>query len=107
MTHIMERFIIHFAASAFILSAFRFALLYWIRRNAKVSQWVSPNRRHMLVTCALLVAAILPLREPYDVWLGNQVWYKAIFDQLSWFSGAGAAAWGLWRFSKDDGEQRK
>jgi putative effector of murein hydrolase len=100
MTHILERFFIHFAASTFLTLAFYFALWYWAKRNMKVATWLGYYKQHVLLTAALLVCALLPLREPYDIYMGNQVWYKAIFDQASWFLGAGVSAWGLYRFAK-------
>jgi len=100
MLHIIERFFLHFVSSTFITAAFFWLLSYWSRRNRKVSKWFSPLETHLLVTSALLVAALLPLREPYDVAFGNQVWHKAITDQLSWYLGAAVSAWGLYRFRK-------
>lgn len=97
MMHILERFFIHFAASTFLTLAFFFALRYWLRRNAKVGLWISDRREHLLIISALLVFALLPLREPFDVHFG-QVWYKAITDQISWFLGPAVSVWGLYRY---------
>ena len=99
-TQIIERFIIHFVSATFALLAFFFALRYWLRRNAKVGQWISSRTTHLLVTSALLVFALFTLREPFDV-AGGQVWYKAIFDQFSWFAGAAVSVFGLYRFRKE------
>lgn len=98
MLHIIERFFIHFASSTFLTLAVFFALRHWGRKNAKVGNWISGIHRHLLVISALLVFALMPLREPFDVYFGTQVWYKAIFDQLSWALGAAVSAWGLSRF---------
>lgn len=98
--HIVERFIIHFVGATFALLAFFFALRYWLRRNRKVAAFLSPDINHLLVTSALLVFALFTLREPFDVASG-QVWYKAIFDQISWFAGAAVSAFGLYRFRKE------
>lgn len=100
MGHIAERFLIHFfSATALTLCAF-FALRYWVGHNQKVGVWISARRSHLLVLSAVLVFALLPLREPFDVALG-QTWYKAIADQISWFLGAAVSAWGLHRFGGD------
>lgn len=99
-THIFERFIIHFVAATFALLAFFFALRYWTRRNTKSRIFISPDINHLLVTSALLVFALFTLREPFDV-AGGQIWYKAIFDQVSWFAGAAVSAFGLYRFRKE------
>ena len=97
--HIAERFLIHFTASLFLLLAFFFAIGYWIRRNAKVAAWISPEENHLLLFCALLVFSLLPLREPWDVWLGQSP-AKAVTDQLSWFLGPAVGVWGLYRFRR-------
>lgn len=98
MSHILERFFIHFAASTFLTLCFFWALRYWARRNEKAAAWISTSIRHVMLLAGLLVFALLPLREPYDVWAGNQVWYKSITDQISWFCGAAVSVWGLYRF---------
>jgi putative effector of murein hydrolase len=99
MMHIIERFFIHFGCSTLITMIFYFAITYWIRKNWRLRNWMGLN--YLLVIAALLVAALLPLREPYDIYVGNNSMTKSIFDQLSWFLGAGVSAWGLYRFRKD------
>jgi putative effector of murein hydrolase len=98
MTHILERFLIHFASSTCLTLVFFFALRYWVRTNSKVANWISGRKNHLLVVAALAVFALLPLREPFDVYFGTQVWYKAIFDQISWFLGPAVSVFGLYRF---------
>ena len=98
MTHIIVRFCAHFAASAFVLLAFFFALRFWIVRNNKVYNWISPEKQRLLLTCALLVASIFPLREPFDLWAGNNSIIKTYFDIASWDLGAAVSAWLLYRF---------
>jgi len=100
MMHILERFVIHLASSTFLTVAVYFALMYWLRKNRQVRNWISPEVNHVLVTSALIVFALATLREPFDVYFGTQVWYKAIFDQISWMLGAGLSVWGLWRFRR-------
>ncbi|MCX8014124.1 MAG: hypothetical protein N3A02_07525 [Rectinema sp.] len=100
MMHIAERFAIHFASATFLTVCVYFLLLFWLRRNRKVRTWISTEVPHMLVTSALIVFSLATLREPFDVWFGNQVWYKAIFDQISWLAGCAVAAWGLYRYRK-------
>lgn len=101
MIHILSRFVLHFACSAFILLAFFYTLRYWLRRNSRLPRWISSDHTHLLITCALLVMALLPLREPYDIWAGNNSFIKSIFDQLSWYIGAACGVWGLHRFWGD------
>ena len=100
MIHIIERFFLHFACSTFLVVALFFALQTWILGNSKVAIFISSRRSHILITAALIVAALLPLREPYDIWAGNNSFVKSIFDQISWFLGAAVSAWGLYRFGK-------
>jgi len=100
MLHIAERFLIHFVSSAFLVLCFYFALEFWIRRNAKVGIWISSSKNHLLVISALLVAALIPLRAPYDLYFGKQTVIKTIFDQASWYIGSAGFAWGLYRFAK-------
>ena len=98
MMHILERFLIHFASSTCLTLAIYFSLRYWLRRNSKVGKWISRNKNHLLVFSALCVFALLPLREPFDVHFGTQVWYKAIFDQISWLLGPAVSVFALYRF---------
>ena len=100
MMHILERFILHFTASTFLTLAFFTALFKWSKTNLKAAAWIGTDKQHVLFLSAVLVAALLPLREPYDIYMGTQVWYKAITDQISWFAGAAVSAWGLYRYSK-------
>lgn len=99
MGHILERFLIHFVASTFVTLAVFYLLRYWGMRNCKVGQFISGRKSHLLVTAALIVFALAPLREPFDIAAG-QVWYKAVTDQISWMLGAAVSAWGLYRFAK-------
>ena len=101
MAHILERFFIHMISATFVTLGIYFALSYWLRTNAKVSQWISLEHKHLLVVSALIVFALLPLREPYDIWAGNNSIIKSCFDQFSWLLGASLAAWGLYRFKKE------
>jgi hypothetical protein len=100
MAHILERFIIHFFSSCAITLMVFFVLRYWGQHNRKVPMFISGRHGHLVVTAALIVFAFATLREPFDIALGGQVWYKAIFDQASWLLGCATAAWGLYRFKK-------
>lgn len=102
MLHVIERFVIHFAAAIFLTLAAFYAMRYWGMRNCKVRIFLSGRKSHLLVTSALVVFAIAPLREPFDVFTGNNTFIKSCFDQLSWMLGAAVAAWGLYRFQKTE-----
>lgn len=97
MWHILDRFLIHFVASAALVLMVWFALRLWTRTNSKVSRWISPDQTHLLVISALVVFGLATLREPIDVYLG-QAPFKAVTDQFSWFCGCGCSVWGLYRF---------
>jgi hypothetical protein len=99
MIHIIERFFIHMVSATFITLAIYYTIRFWVKTNAKVGNFISSRRNHLVVLSAILVFALLPLREPYDIAFGTQVWYKAITDQISWFIGAAIAGWGLIRFT--------
>jgi membrane-anchored glycerophosphoryl diester phosphodiesterase (GDPDase) len=98
MLHIFVRFVLHFVASTALVLIVFLALRYWGRQNCKVKNWISGIHQHLLVTSALIVFSLATLREPLDIYYGAEVWYKAIFDQVSWFLGAAVSAWGLFRF---------
>lgn len=100
MTHIIERFILHFVASTFLTLAFFFALRFWVRRSSWLVEWIAPHKSRLLVVSALCVFAILPLREPWDVFMQNNSVLKSYFDILSWFLGPAVSVWGLSRFDK-------
>lgn len=97
MAHIIDRFIIHFAASTFGVLALFFALRFLFRKRP--SRWFSSERLHLLVTSALIVAASASLREPFDVAHGQSL-VKALSDFISWYGGCTAAVWGLYRFTQ-------
>jgi hypothetical protein len=71
-----------------------------VKKNSKVSLFLSSHPLHIMTVSAILVFAIFPLREPYDTYFGTQVWYKAITDQISWLLGSAVSVWGLYRFKK-------
>ena len=98
MLHIMERFFLHFVASTFLTMAVFATLYYWVRNNARAGLWISGRLRHLILTSALLVFALATLREPYDIYMGNNSFVKSCFDQLSWLLGAAVSGWGLYRF---------
>lgn len=101
MLHILERFVLHVVASTFLVLVFYFLLRSWISKNAKVARFLPTDKNRLLVTCALLIAAIFPLREPFDLFMGNNGIVKTYFDIASWWSGAAISAWGLYRFHKN------
>jgi hypothetical protein len=98
MGHIIERTIMHMAGSVLLLLVLFFPLLYWVRHNRKVAMFVSPDKLHVLTLCAVLVAALAPLREPYDLFFGMQSFVKTPIDQASWFVFPALSVFGLYRF---------
>jgi putative copper export protein len=100
MFYIIERFIFHFAWAIVLVGMVYYGLDYWLGRNVKVGRWLSERTEHLLVVAALIVVAVMPLREAYDVAFGNQPWYKTPFDQLSWFAGSVVGVWGFYRLEK-------
>lgn len=97
MWHSIERALIHFGASAFLVLAVYFALGVWSRHNRKAAIWIPAGGPQLLLVSSLLVWAITGIREPYDVSVGQTVG-KAFSDIASWALGLGCAAWGLYRF---------
>ena len=101
MIHILERFMLHFVAATFLTLGVYFGLRLWLRKTRKVASFLSANYAHLLVTSALIVFAIAPLREPLDIYLGNNSIVKSFFDQASWCLGAAVSAFGLYRFKSE------
>lgn len=93
--HILERGLLHFVSSTFLVVASFFALRFWYRTNAKASAWLGTERA-MLIIAALGVWALSTLREPYDVWNGGPA-IKSYTDFFSWFAGCAVSAWGVYR----------
>jgi hypothetical protein len=93
--HILERALLHFVSSTFLVIASFIALRYWYRTNRKAALWLGTERAS-LVIAALGVFAIAALREPYDVWAGGPV-VKSYTDFFSWFTGCAVSAWGVYR----------
>jgi hypothetical protein len=97
MFHIIERFFIHMLASTALTLIFYYLLSFWVKKNRKVRRFLSNDPIHVITSAAILVFALFTLREPYDVFFGTQVWYKAITDQISWLVGSGLSIYGLYR----------
>ena len=104
MIHIIERFLLHFVCSTFCTLGFFFGLRCLIKRLSVARVWLSSRKQHLLVTSALIVFALFTLREPFDIYFGGQLWYKAVTDQISWFLGPIVSVWGLSRFDKLEDE---
>ena len=100
MSHILTQFFTHVLFGPFLIAAIFFALRYWIRRNAKVARWVSPNQPHLLVLAAVLVFCLVPLREAYDLYFGRQTIWKTVTDQLSWIVSSGLGGCAIYRLMK-------
>lgn len=100
MLHIIERFFIHFFCATAIVLIIYYILRFWTWHNKKVHTFLSDRTTHLLVVSALITFGLITQREAYDIILGNQIWYKTIFDQISWLLGASVGAWGLYRFRR-------
>ena len=98
MAHIIERTLMHMAGSVLLLLLLFFPFLYWVRHNRKVQMFVSSEKLHVLTLCAVLVAALAPLREPYDLFFNMQTFAKTPIDQAAWFVFPALSVWGLYRF---------
>jgi len=98
MLHILERFGLHFVSSAFVMLILYFVYQY-INRKTKWD-WVGATIKQELFVIGLIIAALFPLREPYDLYFGNNGIIKCYTDTLSWWCGAFVAGWGLYRFKK-------
>lgn len=94
MTHIAERFIIHFFASAGVLLCALFALRYAARKIK--SKFIPKDFPIQLLVAGLAVFAVSTMREAYDVSNGQQL-VKAFTDYASWLLGCGLSAYGLYR----------
>ncbi|MCI0352577.1 MAG: hypothetical protein L0Z53_24420 [Acidobacteriales bacterium] len=93
--HIVERFTLHLASSTSLVLALAF-LLRWLKRRFR-TEWLSEVPAVQLTVAALLVFAFSTLREAYDVANGQPL-VKVAFDYASWLIGAGASAYGLFRW---------
>jgi len=101
--HILERFGLHFVSSAFVMLAFYF-VYDWLKRKYDIL-WLPGGNDNVglkqeLIVIGLLVACLFPLREPYDLYFGNNGIVKCYTDTLSWWVGAFVSGWGLYRFKK-------
>lgn len=98
MGHILERFAIHFIGSTFLVIVYYYALEYSLHKVKDMYLWVSTRPRHILTLSALLVANSMILREPFDIFFGNNTIIKSVFDTFSWYAGCAFSAWGIYRF---------
>ena len=100
MVHGIERFIIHFLSSTFLVLLSFFALYYWIKFKPRVGNWISGEWKHLITTCALLVFVVASLREPFDVFFDKHGILKSTTDQISWLLGAAVSLIGLRLFKR-------
>ena len=98
MAHIIDRFIIHFFASAGVVLMALFTLRYASRKLK--TKLLPVHLETQIIVAALAVFADATLREAWDVHSG-QALVKAITDYISWLLGCGCTAWGLYRLIKE------
>lgn len=100
MTHIIMQFISHYGWAIVLVCIIGYLIDYWSLHNRKAAQWLSTNVEPHLLMAALIVFAILPIRESYDAWMHNQTPIKTPFDYASWFLGAATGVWLVYRGRK-------
>ena len=87
--HAIERSFLHIVSAAFVLRLVQIGCVWgarrvhWFPTVRGLGWWIWPS-------CA--AAAIIFLREPYDVWKGGPVW-KSYLDAASWLAGLALASW--------------
>lgn len=98
MPHLVERFLIHFASSAFFILG-SWLLSRWGWRKLGWSVTTASQLLAFTIICAMPTALIPPLREAFDVAAGQPL-LKAVTDYISWFSGAAVASFFLYTLNK-------
>ena len=99
MWHIIDRYIYHLGWAIILVGGLAYLQAWVLGKFSILRKWESDRFTHLLFLSAWQVGTIMPIREAYDTILGNQVWYKTPFDQLSWYTGAAAGVWLFYRFS--------
>lgn len=100
--HIAERFVLHYICSTALTLIFFFLLRFGVRKSNWMVRYVAPDKLRLLTVSALLVAGLFSLREPWDIYAGNNSIIKSYFDILSWYSGPISSVWGLDRFDRSE-----
>lgn len=98
VAHIIDRFIYHYGWAIVLIGILTYAQLWLGHKYPKLGRWLPSTFERSLITSALIVCVIAPMREWYDVWQKNQPWFKTPFDYASWFLGAGSGVWVFYRF---------
>ena len=98
MIHATTRFIEHLGECPFLILAVFFTIRYWQRHSSFARRWLPGGKAQLLALCGLLIAAVVPLREIWDLWRGNNGYAKAFSDAISWLCAAGLGVFGLYRF---------
>jgi len=95
MTHILERFVIHFLCSAAVL---QLALAGFWYLERKFRWWPAPHGWWAYIVPALLSFIPISFREVWDVTHG-QLGVKAVTDWISWILGLAVAIWAFYRLT--------
>lgn len=98
MMHIVDRFLLHFGWTVWLISGLWF-LLRMIKRKKDVS-WLPDLWKHQLLLCGILVALGPLTREAWDVYNGQSL-IKAFTDYISWIFGSAVSLWGIYRIGME------
>ena len=87
MKHMIKQFLTHLAYCFPLQIGLYFLLKFLHNNNPDLKLWIPDDPNQMLTWSGLLVAALLPIRELFDLHYKNNTFKKGLFDIASWWVG--------------------